>query len=155
MKTVNFKKLVQAMTAKEIIMAMVNGLRNNNARNLEINMSAFAELDEGVCCGCAATASILEICDVEAEWQDLIEEGAETLQVLGNVILDGKDDYEFLSNFENAINELRQGDITYYNVIASIIGIAKIKQTRIVPYLYSSDYFIYLDEYEKLAEEQI
>ena len=54
----NFKEKVQAMSAKEIIMAMVEGLRNPVTK---IHMGTYGKVEGDVCYGCAATNAICKI----------------------------------------------------------------------------------------------
>jgi len=111
----NFKDKVQSMTGKEIVMAMVNGLLHGH---YTIAMSTFGRTTDGICYGCAATNCITEISGVMFDpYQiDFRQERCNTLDV----------DYEFLNEFENAIDELRQGYILDYNSYADRIGISQL-----------------------------
>ena len=43
--------------------AMMDGLLEQlDAKDFKVNMSTFGEVDDGMCCGCAATCAILKLC---------------------------------------------------------------------------------------------
>lgn len=118
----DFRQKVQSMTAKEIIMAMVNGLK---ARHVAINMTTFGDVIDGVCYGCAATNTICEISGVVFNESNIFE----PYHAEGVGLKDGDSHLLvlFISRFEHAINFLRMGQIKSYNIIARQNGIAEIK----------------------------
>ena len=111
-----FKEKVLSMTAKEIIMSMVEGLQNPV---ITINMDTYGEAIEGVCFGCAATNAVCKISG-KVFTEDNIDE-----DLRSNFL---KTDRLFLSEFEMAIDNLRAGGIKSYNFYANEIGIAQIKK---------------------------
>lgn len=116
----DFKEIVQAMSAKEIIMAMVEGLRNPYTK---INMDTYGyKTYEGVCFGCAATNTVCRIIGYlpALPMQDqVVERGFSSSTI--------SEDQGFIMVFEYAIDELRRGDIFSYNGYAEREGFATIK----------------------------
>lgn len=99
MKEEQIKELeekLKKLSAKEIIMAMVNGLRK---RHTVIDMTTFGEIIDGVCFGCAATNCVLEI------------SGFQALGLIAFSIMR----YPILHRFEIAIDYLRIGSIDKFN----------------------------------------
>jgi hypothetical protein len=111
----DFKEIVQAMSAKEIIMAMVNGLKKPYTI---IDMSTFgSENFFGDCYGCAATNAICEIYGtIPGEMKCGFSESGISSDIL------------FVSRFEFAIDHLRLGDVISYNRIARLAGFAEISE---------------------------
>lgn len=126
---------VQGMTAKEIIIAMVQGLRNPMTI---IDMGDFGYRREGVCYGCAATNTI---CSLMEDTEHLMPK--EGCRVYFEPIV---------NDFESAINDLRKGDIEGYN----FYGFAQIKEVEGIelPYLATNYTQEELDIYEQLANAQ-
>ena len=123
--TLNFKEKVQAMTGKEIIMVMVDSIQNPV---IMLDMNDFGDAKDGVCYGCAATNSI---CKISGKTFD--EDSIDTTSTRAKFIGTG---YDFLHDFEFAIDGLRQGQVKYYNGLAKEIGIATINQNGIqLPFL--------------------
>ena len=111
----NFKEKVQAMTAKEIIMAMVEGLQNPL---IKIDMYDFGRVSKGVCFGCAATNTVCKIANKTFN-EDSIYNTTTRAEFIGA-------DFDFLNDFEGAIDCLRTGSISGYNYHAEGSNIAKI-----------------------------
>jgi hypothetical protein len=149
----NFKEKVQSMTAKEIIESMVEGLRKPR---LKINMDSYGEVkseryffgifEKEVCFGCAATNAICVISNSIFDKKN-IRAHRDRAKFLNT-------DDDFLGKFEFAINALRLGNIHEYNKAALIGGLAIIKESHVVPALYSTYKDWQLEEYEKLANMQ-
>lgn len=136
-----FEEKVKSMTAYDIIMAMVDGLRKPRTK---IDMSTFGAIEEGVCYGCAATNAILHIMEASKEG---VEDHIRTSQNRNTCPLD-------VAQFEVAIDHLREGEVDLYNLYAKDCGIAQITPMpgQELPYLdddYTEDQ---LQEYVKLAE---
>ena len=112
-----FDEIVKAMTAKEIVMAMVQGLRNEHVK---IKMESFGDynITTKKCFGCAATNIICEISSKVFTSDNILttEQRAQFIE----------SDIHFLCFFEAAINNLRRGEFSEYNQFAEIIGIALI-----------------------------
>lgn len=140
-----FEDIVRRMTAKEIIMAMVDGLKNPA---VNVDMSTFGSYDiyNKACYGCAATNAICKISNHVLTFSEIDNK---------NRAITVNSDYSFLHAFERAIDNLRKGDILRYNNTASIIGIATIKNYNFyLPHLYTDNYNQLLDYYEDLANAQ-
>src|SRR5690606_19420730 len=97
MNYTEFENKVKSMTAHDIIMSMVDGLRYPRT---EIDMWTFGAIEEGVCYGCAATNAILHIMGVDN--YEYVNEHIRTS--LGN-----KNRPPFVTQFEHAIDRLRCG----------------------------------------------
>lgn len=147
---IDFKSKVQALSAKEIIMAMVEGLKNPYTK---IEMGTFGYKDsKGVCYGCAATNTI---CTIIGE--NRLLEGITGSQ-------EGPDDrwrsaigqMRFVGIFEDAIDFLRMGFIGMYNDKASILGISAIDIPEGVKMPHLTSYFTEeeLNQYVLLANSQ-
>src|SRR5690606_4949256 len=108
---------IKSMTAKEIVLAMVDSLKNPVTKVL---MSTFGFKENGICYGCAATNTICKLGGLDPHIE------------LGTWDSDGKRKYvensRFLDYFEDAIDSLRQGNIEYYNEIAKTWQFAKINK---------------------------
>jgi|TARA_R110000868_G_scaffold74337_13_gene215017 hypothetical protein len=159
-----FKEQVQKLSAKEIVMSMVNGLRNPAVKvrmetygdSLPIK-SLFGLVTKEVCIGCAATNTICNLTKVKFTPKSIKNRSYTIEEHLGNgkiyEDLDGA--CIFLAEFETAIDFLRQGSINSYNDIASSNGFAKIKWgSKELPYLGNDDFKMFLGAYEKLADIQ-
>lgn len=139
------EKKVKSMSAHDIIMAMVEGLRNPRT---EIDMDDFGKIEDGICYGCAATNAILHIMDAGYEEDDV------------DHIFRRKYDASWpltLKKFEIAIDRLRKGWVNIYNRYAEAYGFAQITPIhgQELPYL-DNDYTEKdLQEYEKLAKYQL
>jgi len=118
----NFKEKVQAMSAKEIIMVVVEGLRNPVTK---IDMGTYGEVDDGVCYGCAATNAICKIGKISLDEFLKVEPLNSMKRFAKNL-----DHRDFIVMFETAIDHLRTGNIEAYNVCANEISIATIS----IPY---------------------
>ena len=115
-KEIKFKNVVKAMTIKEIVMAMINGLRNPH---VEVNMGTYGDVKDNICFGCAATNTVCEITGKTFTAEN-IEYYKDRANFIGTNI-------RFLILFEEAINDLRTGQMfSSYNRCAKQIGIAKV-----------------------------
>lgn len=139
-----FKQKVQSMTADEIIMAMVNGLK---AEHVKVNMNTYGEVrpnGKPTCYGCAATNAIAEISGIKFTPENIYRP-TEAL----------KTDRYFLWDFEMAINHLRRGRVDDYNSFARINDFATITPTdEELPELTTDNYRDNLEPYIRLAEAQ-
>jgi hypothetical protein len=107
---------IKSMTAKEHIMNMVEGLRNPMT---QIDMGSFGRKEEtGICFGCAATNSICRLIGNVDAFFPLWKPGLYASREYIEPIID---------EYETAINMLREGDIYYYNLVASRGGFATIE----------------------------
>ena len=142
---ISISEKISSMTAKEIIMSMVEGLRNPTT---EINMRTFGKVVDGVCFGCAATNTICKI-------------GGYTTTNLLKVdgIASNLDGSLMVMHFEWAIDELRRGRLDNYNYQAGKGGFAKIilpdgVPNYTLPYLADDYTEEELDCYVELADMQ-
>lgn len=161
-----FESIVKGMSAKEIIMAMVDSLTPPPVINIEMNTFGTAERIveqektkflwwtvkpekyKFICYGCAATNTI---CKIAGKTFDPSNIGSRTKRA---DFLNAN--FDFLEIFENAIDYLRRGHVKMYNDNARQIGIAEINNVLLknVPYL-ANDYTIdELDVYRELANAQ-
>lgn len=141
---------VRSMTARQIIMAMVEGLRDPVTR---ISMTTYGKSIGERCYGCAATNAICKIQGIQDT--DPLKFGNNQDRGTREIIFNS--DHAFLYFFENAINDLRRGDIIQYNFTAEHLGIARIFRSEIVDYLPTlSDSYTekHLEQYVKLADSQ-
>lgn len=154
-----FEEKVKSMTAKEIIMAMVDSLTHPPIIN--IDMSSFGDSrvvdrkflgikigKKKVCFGCAATNTICQI-----SGKKFTTENINTRNLRAEFI---NTDYEFLNAFETAIDDLRSGYIESYNIKAAIHGFATIKNKGMKYFsrLKSSYTNADLEPYIRLANDQ-
>ena len=144
MKSKKFKQKVQAMTAKEIIMSMVEGLQDPVT---EIKMSTFFRNRNNVCYGCAATNAICKIEGLTVAYLKGHKEENTMSRIYGDT------DY-FMNAFEIAIDKLRIGLIAPYNTIARVNGFAEIKEAIEVPRLKDNYTQNDLNQYIELANTQ-
>lgn len=137
-----FERKVKSMSAYDIIMAMVGGLRNPKTK---IDMGTFGKMRDGICFGCAATNAILTI--MNANKKEV--EGHSKLRSTHN-------DY-LLRGFEHAIDMLRCGRLDFYNAHVKGVGLAQIipMPGQYLPALNDDYTEAQLQEYEKLAKYQL
>lgn len=126
-----FEDKVKAMSAKEIILALVDGMKNPV---MKVNIDTYGEIgDDGICYGCCATNFICKVADVDPKnvllyFRDMVGTG------LGH-------HGDFLDMFEYAINNLRQGMFYIYNRMAKDYGFAQIKNFKNeIPYFTNDNY---------------
>lgn len=141
----NFKEKVQSMTGKEIVMAMVNGLKK---QHVEVDMGSYGEIKNGICVGCAATNFICEtsgfIPSHKRHFRGSINFG------ISPSFLDC--DYETIDHIESAIDCLRIGNIETYNRYAQMIGMTLLPENEELPHLSDHNWQRDLHHYEKWAE---
>lgn len=138
-----FEEKVKAMSAKEIIMAMVIGLRK---KHVGINMLSFGSVMRDQCFGCAATNAICEISGV------IFDAGNIKIRLKRAEAVGAREN--FLDYFEMAVDSLRLGNIEEYNYWANLGQFAKVTDSgKKVPLLndFSEED---LEYYVQLAEKQ-
>jgi hypothetical protein len=118
MKT-TFEEKVRSMKNFEIIRAMTAGLRR---RWVRLDMRTFGQFRKGVCYGCAATNAI---CEIEGRRITLRHAYAFDTTYL-DIAKFTKADEIFVTRFEIALDDLRQGEIVGYNDYAKFVGFATI-----------------------------
>ena len=139
----NFEEKVRSMSGADIINAMCDGLEREWAR---VQMASFGGSINGVCYGCAATNAVCQIVgrsfDVgEIEWRSTRKDAI-------------KCDYDFLLEFERAIDALRSCEIGIYNLNADKIGIAQIHETANADAMTTENYRDLIPQYRELARTQ-
>lgn len=161
------------MTAKEIIMAMVEGLQNPIT---EIDMFTFGNYNNNkkICYGCAATNTILKICNINSEnlhknlqkqickpYNDSIIRYDDSIiryrTSLYNLLkINNSDNKLYVKYFEVAINYLRQGLLTDYNHIARHINMSEIEPNLKIKLPKLEDNYTQkdLDKYIELAKQK-
>src|SRR5690606_26829188 len=107
-----FEHKVKTMSAHDIIMSMVEGLRKPRT---EIDMYTFGRIKEGICYGCAATNAILHVMDAGTKEE-----------VVDHISASNAYRSYAMKKFELAIDWLRRGRMDMYNEVAVVFGIAKI-----------------------------
>lgn len=145
-KAKTFEQRVKAMTAPNIILAMVRGLRR---QWVKVDMNSYGHAVNGTCYGCAATNAVCEIAKKSFPPDSILDTEVRAMFV--------NSDFDFMDWFESAINVLRKGDVESYNRAAGRIGIAKIVLPASfpkLPYLHSYDLEENLPAYEALAKAQ-
>lgn len=116
-----FEEKVRSMTAKEIIMAMVDSLTHPPIVNIDMSTYGYYGFidrkflgiklgKKKVCFGCAATNTICQISGKKFT-PNLIAIRSKRAEFINS-------DRTFLLNFEEAINSLRCGYVSGYNIIA-------------------------------------
>lgn len=133
---------IRSLTAAEIIMAMVNGLKKPYTK---IAMHTFGEIEKDVCFGCAATNAVCEI-----------NNGKDIKEIVSYYYdLKLNCPRPFVGEFESAINNLRLGFVSDYNYAAKEFGFAQIKDlVENLPVLDNHFRPEHLFPYEQLAALQ-
>ena len=122
MKKEELKNLVdniQSMTAKEIILSMVDALRNPVT---EIHMTTFGVKINGICFGCASTNTICKLANIDP-FDNLYMEMFRRYNLNNDIPLEAT-----FWRFEQSIDFLRTGNIEGYNDQAERGGFATIKK---------------------------
>jgi len=146
-----FEEKVKSMSGKQILQAMIDGL---NKPWVEVDMSTYGKVKtkrygflnlrkKKVCLGCAATNTICEINNQVFPARSIISDRYKFLQA----------DYDFLDNFEQALDYLRQGKIDSYNHFASHINIARLPAFKLgLPRLCDNNYKENLKYYQEYCD---
>ena len=145
MNYAEFEKKVKSMTAHDIIMTMVEGLRQPRTK---IDMNTFGLIKGGICYGCAATNAILHIMNAnEEEVKDHVLECEERISSTSS----------FLDRFEMGIDRLRRGWVDEYNRQAMYFDFAQITPMPGLDLLRLGNNYTeeQLQQYEKLAKYQL
>lgn len=148
-----FKEKIQSLTAKEIILFMVEGLKNPE---IEIDMCTFGDvkvvskwlglIKKRKCFGCAATNTICKITGVKFTEENIVSR-LKRAEALGT-------HYNFLDIFEESIDMLRLGKISDYNYLARLGNFSEIEVALKMPVLINSFTQIQLQCYVNLANAQ-
>ena len=147
-----FEEQVRSMTGKEIMQAMIDGLTNPKIR---IDMSSYGDVEfepsflffkRAVCVGCAATNTICNIARTTFNKESITTRTSRSSHIDCS--------YDFLRDFEFGINNLRNGDVKKYNVLAKKIGISEISVLdKKLPELTTDGYKENLHFYQEYCDE--
>lgn len=155
----NFEEKVKAMTGKEIVLAMVDSLTPPPL--IKIDMETYGRIgisepvkflgiiikkEKEICFGCAATNTICKIAGKPFTIDNIkgVDSRADFLNT----------SYNFLRNFEFAIDSLRKGQIDNYNLLAGNINIAKLNPIHDLPKLENNYTMEDLNYYRTFANNQ-
>jgi hypothetical protein len=151
----NFKEKVRSLSAKEIILAMVEGLQNPTAT---VDMSSYGKIKHGICYGCAALNTICKIGDYTTDHlkaNTLFQPYQNRVTILRESLT--TTNMSFIGHFEDSIEYLRLGNVRYYNSYAN-----KCATSRIVddprfdlPILFDDYTAEDLQAYRDLADRQV
>lgn len=115
------EKKILSMSAKEIILSMVDGIKNPVTK---IDMYSFGDIQNGVCFGCAATNMICKIGDLNPRQEIITKEEA---CVRSHRYRRGYCVNLVIDTFETAIDFLRSGNLFSYNALAEEYDFATIQ----------------------------
>lgn len=147
MEKQTFQEKVKSLTGKEILLAMIEGVKNPSV-NLDFNTYGSFDASDGLCYGCAATNAVCKISGIT-----FTKENINTSQERGLAISEYTDSL-FLFNFEHAIDYLRQGWVDMYNNSARECGFATLpinRESENLPALLNGFYKKDLDAYVDYA----
>lgn len=141
----SFEETVGAMSPKQIVMAMVKGLKKEHVRvDMGYFGSTFQEGENRVCYGCAATNTICEISGVVFTPENILGRTNRRLFL--------ETTSHFLAVFETAIDCLRRGDVKGYNAYAEGNDMPLLPEpVEKLPKLETDDYLQGLPAYVKYA----
>lgn len=133
-------KEVQGMSSGEIIITMIEAIRNPVT---QLRMYSFGRISEGICIGCAAANFIIKTLGMDLE--DLKIDGYRYRKI-----------HPSISNLENAIDLLRLGRLDDYNWMAETIDMSPIINPNKIELPSLGDNFTEkeLRIWEKLAKDQ-
>lgn len=143
------ERKILSMSAHDLIMSMVNGLRDPKTL---IDMGSYGYMSEGVCFGCAATNAVLHIMNANVQ------------EIRSHVVYVSFYDFSHTNNdnstlfvFERAIDMLRRGRLEPYNEKIHPLGFPYITPMpgQKLPWLENDYTEDELQEYEKLSKYQL
>lgn len=111
-KKKTFEETVRAMTRKQILQAMIDGLKKPA---VAVDFGTYGTVLNDVCFGCAATNAICKIAGITFLPNEIIDSYNRAKAI--------NSDIKFIKLFEMAINALRFGDARSYNRSANMIEI--------------------------------
>lgn len=138
---------IRSMSFKEIVLAMVDSLRNPVT---EINMFTFGFIEDGICYGCAATNTICKLGGFDPK--NVLSTNGSFYRYESNDDL--WDQTFIITSFESAIDSLRQGHLDMYERFALRYNLDFCKSESLnikLPYLGNSYSDKDLKEYEDFA----
>lgn len=145
---------IKNLTPKQMIMAMVDGLRK---RHVCITMSSYGFIDnDNICYGCAATNALCELGCNSTELPSFNSEDGQGFSEGGL--------FQMISNFESLVDTLRNGGehILFFNCFNSNCRDYKLQNLKLkffgfeeeLPYLGDNYTEEQLQVYERLANFQ-
>ena len=148
--TQSFKQKVQSMKFSDIMQAMIDGLKKEHVK---VNLETFGDAVNGVCYGCAATNIFCEI-----SGKVFTPENISPLDNRHRFISESDLDDEFVFMFEDAIDDLRNTCIRYYNSTAIYMGFAPAPnafESRLyeLPALQNHNWRYELPKYQEVCDE--
>lgn len=97
-----FDEIVKNLKISDVVKAMCQGLENMGARkSFKLDTETFGIVTDGICYGCIATLSVMELTNYDYAPEDYENRGLRCAYMHGNV-------YK-LEAFEEAVDELRKG----------------------------------------------
>lgn len=153
---------IRSLTPKQVIMSMVEGLKNPKTK---ISMSTFGYQEGGVCYGCAATNTLCQIFDIQnpVGWLPVVNDSEvlDSCSITPGFRLSAPKLYEITEDirlFEYAVDYLRRGDLLFANFSLSKLDINPIRYSNelesALPRLTDSYTLEDLEPYIRLAEFQ-
>ena len=153
---------IRSLTPKQVIMAMVDGLKNPKTK---ISMSTFGYQENGVCYGCAATNALCQLFGIQnpVGWlpslnDDKVQEPCSRTPGFRISASKLNEITEDIMDFENAVDYLRRGDLDAANFALAVLDIAPIRYNNeleaALPRLTDSYTLEDLEPYIRLAEFQ-
>lgn len=139
----NFEQKVRSLKNYEIVELMVESLKNPVC---EVDMGSFGRYENGICFGCAATQLVQHLSGVKFTSNSILSPRNRSQFM--------KCDYFFLLTFEKAIDALRVGDTSFYNLCAREINIERIPSDYPyeLPPLFTDNYLSNPHHYTHFAE---
>lgn len=115
---------IKSMSAKQIILAMVDSLQNPVMR---VDMNEYGRKVSGICYGCAAANTICKLGNLDPKKEFVsVDERRECVNRNYEI------ESDFVSSFESAINFLRSNHIPAYNRRAKASGFAEIVEKKLL-----------------------
>lgn len=143
-----FEEKVKSMKVHEIVQAMIDGLNN---KWVHIDMTTYGDVVDDICYGCAATSAVCQIANIKFQPKDIDDIIARS-EFLNS-------SYEFLEEFESAINSLRRGYVEWFAISLMSMNLINNDERKIIhncelplPYLNNENWENKLTEYSKLVE---
>lgn len=155
------KQKLESMKPSDLILLMVDGLQNpvtdkvdmDTYGRITIEKYFFGLYNRKFCVGCAATNTLIKLCDMSK--RDFIKIGFDQKNSIDWERMSGKYDLD-VNRFESAIDTLRKGIIPRYNRIISEVGFRNL----VIPdnlisndlaWLDSENYKVHLSQYKQYA----
>ena len=147
-----FEEKVRSMTAKEIVQAMIDGLKKpwvkvdmGSFGDFQIERKWFGLIKKEVCYGCAATNTICEIAGIAFTPDNIWSTGHRATAANAT--------FGFIYDFECAIDYFRMGDIISTNRMFGFLDLPAFPiPSEPLPELTTENYLVELDHYQKYCD---